>query len=87
MLRSLGIIRRRASNVFIRKSHGGGLYVSDEDLEYDFLYCETCGDSDRWMGEFETEGELKGLLLENDCLEYYSPVYIQSFVSGWKGGA
>lgn len=36
---------------------GSGLYSSDEYLSYDDLYCETCGDSDTYLGYFETEEE------------------------------
>ena len=35
----------------------GTLYASSCDLDYDDLYCEECGDSDTYLGYFETEEE------------------------------
>ncbi len=32
--------------MYIYESHMGGLFVSDEILDYKQTYCETCGDSD-----------------------------------------
>ena len=31
---------------YIYESHMGGLYCSDEELDYESLYCDSCGDSD-----------------------------------------
>lgn len=55
--------------VYVYESHlGGGLYTSFEPLEYDELYCESCGDSDTDYGYFATREELKELLYDwNDC--------------------
>ena len=39
--------------MYIYESHIGGYYASDEEYDYDELYCETCGDSDRLLGEFD----------------------------------
>lgn len=35
----------------------GHLFSSYEELDYDDLYCEECGDSDEYLGYFETEEE------------------------------
>ena len=35
---------------YIYESHMGGLYCSDEELDYESLYCDSCGDSDCEMG-------------------------------------
>ena len=37
------------NKVYIYKSHLGGLYVETEDIPWDDLYCETCGDSDELL--------------------------------------
>ena len=34
--------------MYIYECHMGGLYTSDEPLDYEDLYCEECGDSD-WL--------------------------------------
>ena len=31
--------------MYIYQSHMGGLYTSDDELDYEQTYCETCGDS------------------------------------------
>ncbi|NLE04998.1 MAG: hypothetical protein GX638_09375 [Crenarchaeota archaeon] len=35
----------------------GGLYAEDELLDYEALYCETCGDSDCLVGYVENREE------------------------------
>ena len=41
--------------VYIYESHlGGGFYTSSEPLDYEDLYCETCGDTDTELGGFES---------------------------------
>ena len=40
--------------MFIYRSHMGGLYTTEEEQDWDDLYCETCGDSDRLIGEADS---------------------------------
>jgi len=35
------------------------LYASSENLSYDELYCEECGDYDTYLGYFESEDEAR----------------------------
>lgn len=35
----------------------GTLYSSDVELSYDEMYCDSCGDSSIYIGEFATEEE------------------------------
>lgn len=37
--------------VYIYENHLGGLYVETEEIDYDNLYCEQCGDSDSLLFE------------------------------------
>jgi len=39
------------------ENHLGGYYSSEEELDYEDLYCETCCDSDWPLGYYETEEE------------------------------
>ncbi len=48
--------------MYIYESHLGELYSSDEELEWDQLYCEQCGDYDWLVGEVETREEVYELL-------------------------
>ena len=50
--------------MYIYESHMGGLYVSDEQLDFDYLYCEECGDWDSEIGYAETREEAWDLLEE-----------------------
>lgn len=43
--------------MYIYESHMGGLYTSDEPLDYEYLYCEECGDSDSLIGYADTKEE------------------------------
>lgn len=50
------------SKIYIYDSHmSGGWYATEEPQDYEYLYCETCGDSDTlvWSG---TVGELYDLV-------------------------
>ena len=51
--------------MYIYESHLGGLYTSDEYLDYDDLYCEQCGDSD-WLIGYATTKEKAWKLLKDD---------------------
>ena len=33
----------------IYESHMGGVYCSENFLDYDYLYCDSCGDSDHHL--------------------------------------
>ena len=38
-------------------NHLGGIYGCEDYRDDDDLYCEECGDSDVYLGEFDTEEE------------------------------
>lgn len=38
----------------VYESHLGGIYFDEEVLDYDYLYCEQCGDSDTHLGHADT---------------------------------
>lgn len=56
--------------MYIYESHMGGLYANNEELSYEQLYCEQCGDSDSLIGEADSAEEAWALLKPNDfvCL-------------------
>ncbi len=59
--------------MYVYESHLGGVYLSDEIIPFDALYCETCGDSDELLGEIK-DGDysaLRSLLEENGYSEEY----------------
>lgn len=49
----------------------GNLYTSDEPLDYEQTYCETCGDSDWLIGYANTREETWNLL-KSDTETYSS---------------
>ena len=55
--------------MFFYESHLGGIYYSDDYLDYDDLYCEQCGDSDNYIGFAETKKEAMELLIDEDMDE------------------
>lgn len=63
---------------YIYESHMGGLYTSDEPLEYDDLYCEECGDSDRLLGYAETRSEAMKLLLPDGWDSDYARKFVEN---------
>lgn len=50
--------------MYLYEGHMGGLYTNEDYLDFEELYCESCGDSDFCFGSFETEEELRNVLLE-----------------------
>ena len=53
-------------------SHLGGVYSSSSKLDWDALYCESCGDSDHYIGEAKTAEELFTLLENEDVYDFMS---------------
>ena len=72
---------------YLYENHMGGLYTSDKKLDYNYLYCEQCGDSDRLLGTFTTIGEFWDLIRDkcsiDGCdgysLQYIYPIMISEF--------
>lgn len=51
--------------VYVYEGHlGGNYYLSDEDIPYDDLYCEECGDCDMFIGSAESAWELWEILCQ-----------------------
>jgi hypothetical protein len=70
--------------MYIYESHLGGFYASDEVIDPETLYCETCGDSDDLLGEFETaEDFIKAIAhqgIDVDGEGGWNPNYIIEFI-------
>lgn len=47
---------------YLYASHLGGVYDTDDELDWECLYCEECGDSDEFLGTYTTEKERKALI-------------------------
>lgn len=73
--------------MYIYESHMGGLYTSNDDLEYEDLYCETCGDSDNFIGFAETREEAWEVLKDETDIDGsggWNYEYVQEFInSNW----
>lgn len=48
---------------YLYEGHLGSLYMTDEQLDMEELYCEECGDYDWELGEYETLQGLWDILL------------------------
>jgi len=46
----------------IYEGHMGGLYATEEILDYDDMYCGTCGDSDTYLGSADNAAQARKLL-------------------------
>lgn len=51
--------------MILYESHMGGFFTSEESLDWEDTYCETCGDYDQELGRFENKYELYQLLAEH----------------------
>lgn len=69
--------------MYIYESHLGGLYTSNEYLDYDDLYCEQCGDSDWLIGRATTRAEAWELLKDDTDINGsggWDYNYVQEFI-------
>lgn len=57
--------KERKTEVYIYEGHLGGLYGLYDLLDYDDLYCEQCGDSDRELGYVESSADILTLLADD----------------------
>ena len=70
--------------MYIYESHMGGLYTSDEPLDYEDLYCEECGDSDQLIGYAETREDVWNLFKDDTDINGsggWDYDYIQEFIN------
>lgn len=72
---------------YLYDSHLGGLYISDEELDFEARYCKICGDFDRLIGSFETIQDFWNLI-KDKCdingsgglsLQYIYPIMVEEF--------
>ena len=73
--------------MYIYESHMGGLFVSDDELDYEQTYCETCGDSDWLIGYAETREEAWNLLKDDTNINGsggWDYDYVQEFLKNWE---
>lgn len=73
--------------MYIYESHMGGLFVSDEILDYEQTYCETCGDSDYLLGNAETREEAWNFLKDDTDINGsggWDYDYVQEFLNNWE---
>lgn len=47
------------------EGHMGNLFLSEESIPWDELYCETCGDSDIEIGRFESAHEVLAYMADD----------------------
>lgn len=72
--------------MFIYESHLGGLYTSSEEIPFEALFCETCGDYDSLIGEADTREEALELLKDDTDIDGsggWTYDYVQEFLSNW----
>lgn len=73
--------------MYIYQSHMGGLFVSDDELDYEQTYCEECGDSDFLLGYAETREEAWNLLKDDTNINGsggWDYGYVQEFLKNWE---
>jgi hypothetical protein len=70
--------------MYIYEGHLGSLYTSHMLLNYDYLYCDACGDSDWLVGYAETKEEAWDLLKDATDINGsggWDYDYVQSFLN------
>ena len=72
--------------MYIYESHLGGLYTALDELDYELLYCEECGDFDMLLGFAETREEAWALLKDETDIDGsggWDYNYVQEFLKNW----
>lgn len=65
----------------------GSLFVSDDILDYEQTYCETCGDYDCLIGYAETREKAWNLLKDDTDINGsggWDYEYVQEFLENWE---
>lgn len=73
--------------MYIYESHMGGLYTSYDELDYEQIHCESCGDSDWLIGYAETKQDAWKLLKDDTDIDGsggWDYKYIQDFLDNWE---
>ena len=73
--------------MYIYESHMGGLYVYDDELDFEDLYCEECGDFDFLLGYAETREDAWNLLKDDTDINGsggWNYDYVQEFLKKWE---
>ncbi len=73
--------------MYIYQSHMGGLFVTDEELDFDQTYCEICGDFDFLIGYAETREEAWELLKDDTNIDGaggWDYDNVQEFLKNWE---
>lgn len=73
--------------MYIYESYMGGLFVSDDELDYEQTYCETCGDSDLLIGYAETREEAWNLVKDDTNINGsggWDYDNVQEFLKNWE---
>lgn len=74
--------------MYIYEGHMGSLFTTDELLSYEECYCETCGDSDWFIGKADTRKEAWELLKDEIDINGsggWDFEYVANFINGnWE---
>ena len=74
--------------MFLYENHMGGLFFMEEELDWEDLYCETCGDTDFPLGECSTREEALDLIAaEGRPYGRYDPEYVKELLDETFGSA
>lgn len=74
--------------MYIYEGHLGGLFISEEELDWKDTYCEICGDSDWLLGFATTKEEAWDVLKDETNIDGsggWDYDYVQEFInSNWN---
>lgn len=65
---------------YFYESHMGGIYTTDEERDFDDLYCETCGDSDTYIGYAATKTQARKIIKNSLWGDTYAHAYIKQLL-------
>lgn len=68
----------------VYKSHLGGIYFSNIELDYEYLYCAQCGDSDWYLGHANTWEDVVDMITDEDGWCCYDEDYLIALKEEFK---
>lgn len=64
--------------MYLYVSHMGGLYLTEEEQSIYDLYCETCGDMDRYLGQVDVPEDVRKAIDNSAYKGFFDKYYVDS---------
>ena len=67
---------------YVYASHMGGLYTTEEEQSHEDLYCDTCADSDQFVGQISNKQDVADFFAGLE--DWYDKDYVKKLQAEWE---